>query len=419
MEKNEINIGLIGFGTIGAGVVEIFNEKKEYISEKVGKEVNLKRVADIDLTSDRGVEIQDGVLTDDTMSLIEDEDIDIIIELIGGYEPAKTFILKSFENGKDVVSANKALIAKNWNELNDAAEKNGCKFRFEASVGGGMPILLPLNECLSANKIESIYGIMNGTANYILSQMAENGSEFEDVLKEAQEKGYAEADPTFDIEGHDTAQKLIILTKLGFGEYVQQEKFSVEGITNINPIDIKYAEERDYAIKLLGIAENKNKELEISVHPTLVSKDNLLASVNDVFNAIYAVGDSVGPVIVYGQGAGRKPTASAVVGDCIDIIINKDKQLSYGPKQSQVSKVKAPSEIKNKFYIRSKESLLDDIVKNLISNKVTIEKTEKDQENCFIITNETQDLYMKQFIDDIKSKENLNNEELNYIRILN
>lgn len=419
MEKNEINIGLIGFGTIGAGVVEIFNEKKEYISEKVGKEVNLKRVADIDLTSDRGVEIQDGVLTDDTMSLIEDEDIDIIIELIGGYEPAKTFILKSFENGKDVVSANKALIAKNWNELNDAAEKNGCKFRFEASVGGGMPILLPLNECLSANKIESIYGIMNGTANYILSQMAENGSEFEDVLKEAQEKGYAEADPTFDIEGHDTAQKLIILTKLGFGEYVQQEKFSVEGITNINPIDIKYAEERDYAIKLLGIAENKNKELEISVHPTLVSKDNLLASVNDVFNAIYAVGDSVGPVIVYGQGAGRKPTASAVVGDCIDIIINKDKQLSYGPKQSQVSKVKAPSEIKNKFYIRSKESLLDDIVKNLISNKVTIEKTEKDQENCFIITNETQDVYMKQFIDDIKSKENLNNEELNYIRILN
>lgn len=419
MEKNEINIGLIGFGTIGAGVVEIFNEKKEYISEKVGKEVNLKRVADIDLTSDRGVEIQDGVLTDDTMSLIEDEDIDIIIELIGGYEPAKTFILKSFENGKDVVSANKALIAKNWNELNDAAEKNGCKFRFEASVGGGMPILLPLNECLSANKIESIYGIMNGTANYILSQMAENGSEFEDVLKEAQEKGYAEADPTFDIEGHDTAQKLIILTKLGFGEYVQQEKFSVEGITNINPIDIKYAEERDYAIKLLGIAENKNKELEISVHPTLVSKDNLLASVNDVFNAIYVVGDSVGPVIVYGQGAGRKPTASAVVGDCIDIIINKDKQLSYGPKQSQVSKVKAPSEIKNKFYIRSKESLLDDIVKNLISNKVTIEKTEKDQENCFIITNETQDVYMKQFIDDIKTKENLNNEELNYIRILN
>lgn len=418
--KEEINIGLIGFGTIGAGVVEIFNENREMISEKVGKEVYLKRVTDLDLTTDRGVKIEPGVLTDDTDSLLEDKDIDIVIELIGGYEPAKTFIKKAFENGKHVVSANKALIAKHWNELHDLAEKHDKRFCFEASVGGGMPILLPLNECLSANNFSSIYGIMNGTANYILTKMSLEGLEFEEVLKEAQEKGYAEADPSFDIEGHDTAQKLIILVKLGFGEYVSQEKFTVEGITKISPIDLKFAEEKlNQTVKLLGIAKNIDGTLEVSVSPTLIPKENLLASVNDVFNAINLVGDSVGPVVVYGQGAGRMPTASAIIGDCIDIISNPDKRLLYGPSKSLTNKIKSKGDLKNKYYLRvANADLLDKVVKLLIKNKISIDLTDKDLENSFIVTNETSEANMQNAIQEILSSFELNENELNYIRIL-
>lgn len=315
MSKSEINIGLIGFGTIGAGVVEIFNKNQDILSKKCGKPVNLRKVADLDITTDRGVKIDESILTTDVNDVLENDDIDIVIELVGGYEPAKTFVLKAMENGKHVVSANKALIAKHWEELISNADKNNVRFSFEASVGGGIPVLQPLNECLSANRFEAIYGIMNGTANYILTKMSEEGLKFEDVLKEAQDKGYAEADPTFDIEGHDTAQKLIVLTKLGFGEYVPQEKFHVEGITKITPEDIDFAKnELDYVIKLLGIAKQTNDGLEIRVHPTFIKKDHLLASVNDVFNAIYLIGDFVGPVMLYGQGAGRMATASAVVG---------------------------------------------------------------------------------------------------------
>lgn len=215
MSKSEINIGLIGFGTIGAGVVEIFNKNQDILSKKCGKPVNLRKVADLDITTDRGVKIDESILTTDVNDVLENDDIDIVIELVGGYEPAKTFVLKAMENGKHVVSANKALIAKHWEELISNADKNNVRFSFEASVGGGIPVLQPLNECLSANRFEAIYGIMNGTANYILTKMSEEGLKFEDVLKEAQDKGYAEADPTFDIEGHDTAQKLIVLTKLG------------------------------------------------------------------------------------------------------------------------------------------------------------------------------------------------------------
>ncbi|WP_263641312.1 homoserine dehydrogenase [Methanobrevibacter arboriphilus] len=235
--------------------------------------MHLRKVADLDITTDRGVKIDESILTTDVNDVLENDDIDIVIELVGGYEPAKTFVLKAMENGKHVVSANKALIAKHWEELISTADENNVRFSFEASVGGGIPVLQPLNECLSANRFEAIYGIMNGTANYILTKMSEEGLKFEDVLKEAQDKGYAEADPTFDIEGHDTAQKLIVLTKLGFGEYVPQEKFHVEGITKITPEDIEFAKnELDYVIKLLGIAKQTNDGLEIRVHPTFIKK---------------------------------------------------------------------------------------------------------------------------------------------------
>lgn len=428
MSKSEINIGLIGFGTIGAGVVEIFNKNQDILSKKCGKPVNLRKVADLDITTDRGVKIDESILTTDVNDVLENDDIDIVIELVGGYEPAKTFVLKAMENGKHVVSANKALIAKHWEELISNADKNNVRFSFEASVGGGIPVLQPLNECLSANRFEAIYGIMNGTANYILTKMSEEGLKFEDVLKEAQDKGYAEADPTFDIEGHDTAQKLIVLTKLGFGEYVPQEKFHVEGITKITPEDIDFAKnELDYVIKLLGIAKQTNDGLEIRVHPTFIKKDHLLASVNDVFNAIYLIGDFVGPVMLYGQGAGRMATASAVVGDCLDIIFNENKRISYGPVESQVKSMKNIDDIVSKYYISltavDEAGVLQTITGTLNKNGISIEsitqKTNIDSESVpiIIVTHETEEKNIQQAIQKINELKEVE-EESKLIRIL-
>lgn len=428
MSKSEINIGLIGFGTIGAGVVEIFNKNQDILSKKCGKPVNLKKVADLDITTDRGVKIDESILTTDVNDVLENDDIDIVIELVGGYEPAKTFVLKAMENGKHVVSANKALIAKHWEELISNADKNNVRFSFEASVGGGIPVLQPLNECLSANRFEAIYGIMNGTANYILTKMSEEGLKFEDVLKEAQDKGYAEADPTFDIEGHDTAQKLIVLTKLGFGEYVPQEKFHVEGITKITPEDIEFAKnELDYVIKLLGIAKQTNDGLEIRVHPTFIKNDHLLASVNDVFNAIYLIGDFVGPVMLYGQGAGRMATASAVVGDCLDIIFNETKRISYGPVESQVKSMKNIDDIISKYYISltavDEPGVLQTITGTLNKNDISIEsitqKTNIDSESVpiIIVTHETEEKNIQQAIQKINELKEVE-EESKLIRIL-
>ncbi len=348
-----VNIGLIGFGTIGSGVVATLNQNLQLLESKVNKKVNLKRIVDLDITTDRGVEVKPGVLSTNVDDILEDEEIDIVIELVGGYQPALNFILRAMENGKHVVTANKALLAKHWQEIMESAQENGVRVSFEASVGGGIPLLAPLNDGLAANNIETIYGIINGTANYILTKMDSEGLDFDTVLKEAQERGYAEADPTFDIEGHDTAQKLIILGILGFGIYVEQEKFHVEGITQITPDDISFArEELESVIKLLAIAQIADGELEIRVHPTLVPETHLLASVNDVFNAVYLVGDVVGPVLMYGAGAGMMPTASAVVADCIDIIQNMERPVAYGPKETRVEKVKDISDVESKYYLR-------------------------------------------------------------------
>ncbi len=351
--EETVNIGLIGFGTIGSGVVATLNQNIQLLESKVNKKVNLKRIVDLDITTDRGVEVKPGVLSTNVDDILEDEEIDIVIELVGGYQPALNFILRAMENGKHVVTANKALLAKHWQEITDSAQKNCVRIAFEASVGGGIPLLAPLNDGLTANNIETIYGIINGTANYILTKMTAEGLDFDTVLKEAQEMGYAEADPTFDIEGHDTAQKLIILSILGFGVYVKQEKFHVEGITRITPDDIRFArEELGSVIKLLAIAQITDGELEIRVHPTLVPETHLLASVNDVFNAVYLVGDVVGPVLMYGAGAGMMPTASAVVADCIDIIQDMERPVAYGPKETRVEKIKDISEAESKYYLR-------------------------------------------------------------------
>jgi homoserine dehydrogenase len=348
-----VNIGLIGFGTIGSGVVATLNQNIQLLESKVNKKVNLKRIVDLDITTDRGVEVSPGVLSTNVDDILEDEEIDIVIELVGGYQPALNFILRAMENGKHVVTANKALLAKHWQEIMESAQNNGVRISFEASVGGGIPLLAPLNDGLAANNIKTIYGIINGTANYILTKMAAEGLDFDTVLKEAQEMGYAEADPTFDIEGHDTAQKLIILGILGFGIYVEQEKFHVEGITRITPDDIRFArEELESVIKLLAIAQIVDGELEMRVHPTLVPETHLLASVNDVFNAVYLVGDVVGPVLMYGAGAGMMPTASAVVADCIDIIQDKERPVAYGPKETRVERIKDISDVESKYYLR-------------------------------------------------------------------
>jgi len=348
-----VNIGLIGFGTIGAGVVEIFNTNPDIIMKKTGMDLRLRRVVDLDIETDRGVEIDPGILSTDADDILEDPEIDIVIELIGGYEPARSFILKAIENGKHVVTANKALLARHWDEIMDAASKHGVRVAFEASVGGGIPVLRALNESLAANRIESIYGIINGTANYILTRMASEGMEFDDVLREAQRLGYAERDPTFDIEGHDTAQKLIILTLLGFGVHVPENELHVEGISSIRRDDIEYATaELGCSVKLLATARLNDGELELGVTPTLVPHHHLLSSVNGVFNGIYITGDFTGPVMFYGKGAGRRATASAVVADCMDIAVNPEGSMPTGPGVRVVESVRDFSRTSSRYYIR-------------------------------------------------------------------
>jgi homoserine dehydrogenase len=351
--KETINLGLIGFGTIGSGVVATLNQNLHLIENKVQKNIKLKRIVDLDITSDRGVEVDSKILSTNVDDILEDQEIDIVIELIGGYQPALNFILKAMEKGKHVVTANKALLAKHWQEIINCAQKNGVSISFEASVGGGIPLLQSINIGLAANNIKSVYGIINGTANYILTKMATESLEFAQVLKQAQDMGYAEQDPTFDIEGHDTAQKLIILTLLSFGVYVNQESFHVEGITMITTEDIIFArDELGCVIKLLAIAKVEDGDLELRVHPTLVPINHLLASVNGVFNAVYIVGDIVGPIMMYGQGAGMMPTASAVVADCMEISQNMERPMAYGPEESQVKKIKSIEELESRYYLR-------------------------------------------------------------------
>lgn len=426
--KDIYNIGLIGFGTIGAGVVETFNRNLDLMEQKVGTKIKLKKVVDLDIETDRGVEVDRSILSTDVNDILEDPEIDIVIELIGGYEPAKSFILKAMEKGKHVVTANKALLAKHWEEILETANKNNVRICFEASVGGGIPLLEPLNEGLAANRIQSIYGIINGTANYILTKMTDEGLNFEDVLKEAQEKGYAEQDPTFDIEGHDTAQKLIILTILGFGIYVEQDKFHVEGISKIKQEDIEFIKnELGYAIKLLAISRIEDGELEVRVHPTLIPQDHLLASVNDVFNGVYLVGDIVGPVMMYGQGAGMMPTASAVVGDCLDIMENMERKNIYGPGNTEVKKIKAIDEIKSKYYLRltaiDKPGVLHTISGILSDYNISIESVNQKKQDegqevpIFMVTHEAIEKNIQKAVKMVNDLDFVKNDTL-FIRVL-
>jgi homoserine dehydrogenase len=316
--NDEIKVGLIGFGNIGAGVVRLLQDNADTVQQKVGRRITLKRIADLDITSDRGVAVDPALLTTNVNDIFNDPEISIVIELIGGYEPAKSFVLRAIEAGKHVVTANKALLALHGDEIYAAAARKGVEVQFEAAVGGGIPVLSAIKGNLAGNRFNSVFGIMNGTCNYILTRMTQEGADFGEVLQSAQELGYAEPDPAFDIEGTDTAHKLAVLASLCFGTTIDFNAIHTEGITGISGIDISYAAEFGYRIKLLAIGKlTDDGQLEVRVHPTMIPLNNPLADVNGVFNAIRLTGDFVGPVLFYGRGAGQNPTASAIVGDLI------------------------------------------------------------------------------------------------------
>jgi len=315
----EIKVGLIGFWTLGSGVGRILQKNSKLIEKRMGAKLTLKRIADIDLETDRGVKLKPGVLTRRAEDVIKDPEIDIVMELIGGIEPAKTFILKAIRNKKHIVTANKALLALYGDEIFREAHRFGVDVNFEASVGGGIPLIRSIKEGLVANRIHSIFGILNGTSNYILSKMTDEGRNFKQVLKEAQEKGYAEADPTYDIEGIDAAHKLAILIRLAFGTPLRFNEIFIGGISEITPLDIQFSREFGYRIKLLAIAKMEKGKIEARVHPTMIPEEHLLSTVEGVFNAIYIKGDAVGPTLFYGQGAGQMPTGSAVVSDLVEL----------------------------------------------------------------------------------------------------
>jgi homoserine dehydrogenase len=317
-----LQVGLLGFGTVGAGVARLLIDSADRIRDRLGMGLNLKYVADIDLTTDRGVRLADGVLIDDAERVVNDPEVDIVIEMIGGEGIAKTLILQAIANGKQVVTANKALLAKHGKELFQAADRKGVDLAYEASVGGCMPVIKTLRESLVGNRINGMSGILNGTCNYILSRITDEGIDFREALAKATEAGYAEADPTLDVEGFDTAHKLAILTSLAYGTEVDFDDIFIEGITQITPLDIDFARQFGYRIKLLAISKNHGDRVEARVHPTMIPEGNLLSTISGSLNALNISGDAVGDVMLYGHGAGMMPTASAVVGDVVDIARN-------------------------------------------------------------------------------------------------
>jgi len=315
----DISIGLIGFGTIGTGVVKLLQDNGELIRKRLGARLVIKKIADIDITSPRQIEVDRQLLTTDVQEILDDPDISIVVELVGGCTHAKTIVLDAIRGGKHLVTANKALIASCGNEIFEAADEEKINIGFEASVGGTIPIIKTLKESLAGNNIDSIFGIMNGTCNYILTRMTSEKRDFQSVLMEAQEFGFAEADSSYDIEGIDTAHKLAICLSLSYGKRVELDDIYREGISKMSPLDIEFAGDLGYTIKLLAIAIRRWGMIEARIHPTMIPFDHILASVNGNFNAFHLMGDASGSVFLYGQGAGMMPTASAVVGDLIDI----------------------------------------------------------------------------------------------------
>jgi len=379
-----INVGLLGIGTVGGGTFTVLDRNREEISRRAGCAIMMKMVADKEVEKARRIVGGRATVTADAREVVNHPDIDIVVELIGGTTIAKDLILQAIAGGKHIVTANKALLARHGNEIFAAAQKKDVMVAFEAAVGGGIPIIKSLREGLSANRIEWIAGIVNGTCNFILSEMREHGASFEDVLKEAQRRGYAEADPTFDIEGVDAAHKTTIMAAIGFGIPMRFESAYVEGISRLTREDIRYAEELGYRIKLLGITRRRSKGIELRVHPTLVPARRLIASVEGVMNAILVKGDAVGQTMYYGAGAGAEPTASAVVADLVDVarMLTADPEhrvphFAFQPGQLADTPVLPMGEVETRYYLRmkvqDKPGVLADITRILADLKISIE----------------------------------------------
>jgi len=357
MAEKLVKIGLVGFGTIGSGIAKLILEDADLIAAKTGLRLQLACVVDIDTKSPRPVKLPEGILTDDLSRLLKDDTIQIGIEMIGGTDIAKQVQLKILEAGKDVVTANKALLAEYGNELYRAAHKNNRCIAFEASCAGGIPIVSAIRTGLAANNITAMYGIVNGTCNYILSNMTTKGEEFSEALAQAQEKGYAEADPTLDISGGDSAHKLAILSSIAFGGKIKLDDIFVEGIEAVSRDDIRYGAEMGYRLKLLAIGQkDEQNRISLRVHPSFIARDNPLARVEGPFNAVSIFGSAVGHVMYYGRGAGMMPTASAVVADIIDVALGNSattfRHLNLQPRNKTAPLIKKIDNLVSRFYIR-------------------------------------------------------------------
>jgi homoserine dehydrogenase len=357
--KSEIGVGIIGFGTVGTGVARILLDNASLIRRRLGVPITLVGVADLDVTRDRGIKLPAGLMTPNCNEILDNPRVDVVVELIGGYDAAKRVLLDAMASGKQVVTANKALLAVHGEEIFAAASRYGVDIGFEASVGGGIPIVRALTEGLAADHIQSIYGIINGTSNYILSRMTSEGQRFETVLEVAKRAGYAEADPAFDVAGTDSAHKLTIMVSLAYGTPVNFKEVYTEGITRLTPLDIAYAKEFGFTIKLLAIAKCSEGEIEARVHPTMVASSSQIAKVDGVYNAIQLVGDAVEDVVLYGRGAGSLPTGSAVVGDIVAIGRNLLKgatgrvpPASVQQDQRRPLRMRPMEEISSLYYLR-------------------------------------------------------------------
>lgn len=379
----EIQVGLLGFGTVGSGVVRLLQQNFSPVRQKLGATLTLKRIAVRDTGKQRGVSLEPGVLTDDFTSVLADPDISIIIELIGGYSPAREYVLAAIENGKHVVTANKALLALHGEEIYAAAARKRVEVRYEAAVGGGIPVLSAIKGNMAANRFRTVFGILNGTSNYILTRMTREGAEFATALKNAQELGYAEADPTFDIQGIDTAHKLCLLVTLCFGTRIDFKDIHTEGIASVTALDIEFARRFGYRIKLLAIGKRDGDQVEARVQPTMVPVDDPLAAIDGVYNAIRVSGDYAGTVMFTGRGAGMEPTASAVVGDLMAIARNllvgvgrRSAPLGFLEEEILSLPVKPVGETSSKYYLRfsvpDKPGMLAKIAGALGENGVSI-----------------------------------------------
>jgi len=379
-----VKIGLMGLGTVGGGTASVLLRNCEEITRRVGRRLEIVRAAAKGIERQTLLDPTKVTLSEDAFDVVNDPEVDVVVELIGGYSPARELVLQAIENGKHVVTANKALIALHGNEIFRAANEKGVIVAYEAAVAGGIPIIKAVREGLAANRIEWIAGIINGTGNFILTEMKEKGRNFADVLQEAQQLGYAEADPTFDVEGIDAAHKLTILASLAFGIELQFDKTFTEGISRITPEDVVYAEELGYRIKHLGIARRTDKGIEMRVHPTLIPERRLIANVNGVMNAVLVKADAVGPTLYYGAGAGAEPTASAVVADLVDVARAMDADqdhrvalLGFQPEAIADTPVLSADEFVTAYYLRilaeDKPGVLAEITRIFADKDISIE----------------------------------------------